>query len=191
MGEERAKMTFAQQEVAKLKAIDQIKEYVKHLDDSNVDHSHIDTNDLETIDDVEIARMRLKLLVDRSYYSNSAEEFATMFGRGLEHLFDGDTKVPIIGWKPNYKGFTRTLQTKLAIVRPETAEIMSGIVGSSQSPWMRVMLTVGPSLVMYPALNTKQPARTGLYTNNADSLLTITRNKEIKKLNTELDNIKL
>jgi hypothetical protein len=183
MGKERMKMTYAQQEIEKMQAIDSIKEYIKYLDDLNVDYSHIDTTDLKSIDDVEITRMRLRLLVDRFYYSGAAEEFATMFGKGLEYVFDGDTAIPVLGLKPNYKGFTRTLQNKLSIVRPETAEIMSGFVGKSQSPWMRIFLTIGPSLVMYPALNAKQPTRTG----NTDNIFSIARQKEVKRADLERD----
>lgn len=153
----RSDMTYEEIEMHKIKSIDEIDYYCKYLTSENVNFSHIDTvTRHNSVDEIETTRLRLKLLTDRTYYSSSAEEMVMMLGKTIEHVFDGKTQIPLLGWKPNYTGYSRTLQVKIPSVRPELAEVMSNIVDDKGLGNIgKIAMKLLPSFLMYPSVHQK------------------------------------
>lgn len=187
-GRNRADMTYEEIETHKIKSIDEIDNYCRYLTSENVNFSHIDTvTRHNTVDEIETTRLRLKLLTDRTYYSSSAEEMVMMLGKTVEHVFDGKTQIPILGWKPNYTGYSRTLQVKIPSVRPELAEVMSNIVDDKGLGNVgKIAMKLLPSFLMYPSVHQKvsnsiaNDPRVGSGGNIGESLTSIRQESQAK-----------
>jgi hypothetical protein len=82
----------------------------------------------------------------------------------VESVFDGETEIPVLGWKPDYTGYRNTVQTKLMRMRFETSQIVaSAVQGYDMGPTSRILLELIPSLLLYPSQNRRAVATPGLY----------------------------
>jgi len=109
---------------------------------------------MEEIDSV-LGFLRLKN--DRNRYASLAEELVVSIAEGVESTLDGETEIPLVGWKPDYTGYGQVVQSKLRRMRFETSQIVGEVLESLHvGPIARVFIELLPSFFLYPRLQAKQ-----------------------------------
>jgi hypothetical protein len=116
---------------------------------------------MEEIDGV-LAVLRLRN--DRNRYSSLAEEIFVGGAEMLETVCDGTRAMPIIGWKPDYTGYSQTVAVKLHRMRFETAQVVGTIIEKFRiGSAARIVLELLPSIFLYPRQQKRQRGTPGLY----------------------------
>ncbi len=116
---------------------------------------------MEEIDGV-LAVLRLRN--DRNRYSSLAEEIFVGGAEMLETVCDGTRAMPIIGWKPDYTGYSQTVAVKLHRMRFETAQVVGTIIEKFRiGSVARIVLELLPSIFLYPRQQKRQRGTPGLY----------------------------
>lgn len=149
----------------KLSKIEQISQLRMTLEEEGINCNNIaqptlDTN-LEQIDSI-LNILRLKN--DRNRYSTLAEEIILGVAEGIETIFDGSRKVPIVNWQPDYRGYHSTVNIKLHRMRFETSQVVGSVIEKYEiSPTMRIIMELLPSFFLYPRQQSKQKNTPGLH----------------------------
>ncbi len=130
------------------------------LQDQNIDVRDVPTPCIDTpIEEVDAILNLLLRKNNRYRYSSLAEEFICAGAEIIESVFDGSRPVPLIGIKPDYTGFSSSVQVKVHRIRFETSELVGSIVEKHNlSPFTRIMMELLPSLALYPRIRSKQKA---------------------------------
>ena len=98
----------------KASKIEQIASIKMALAEEGIDTAMIATplmsSSMEEID----STLNLLLMKNNRYrYSSLAEEVISAGAEILESVFDGSRKVPVLGWSPDYTGYSSTVNVKL------------------------------------------------------------------------------
>jgi hypothetical protein len=105
----------------------------------------------------------LRLKNDRNRYSSLAEEVMLGGAEGIETVFDGSRAVPILGWRPDYTGYSATMNCKLHRMRFETSSVVGNIIEKYDvGPTARIFMELLPSFFLYPRTMRKQSGAPGL-----------------------------
>jgi len=105
----------------------------------------------------------LRLKNDRNRCATVAEEILLGVGEIFESVFDGTREIPILGMKPDYTGFTGTLNVKLHRMRYETSQVVGDAIQRHRlGPLSRIALELLPSFALYPRQRKRQRGRPGL-----------------------------
>jgi hypothetical protein len=98
---------------------------------------------------------------NRYRYASLAEEVISAGAEVLESVLDGNRTIPIVGWKPDYTGYSSTVNVKLHRLRFDTSQIVGDIIEKHNiSPFSRILMELGPSLLLYPKIRQKQKTAT-------------------------------
>ena len=90
-----------------------------------------------------------------------AEEVISAGAEILEGVFDGNREVPIFKIKPDYTGYSSTVNVKLHRLRFDTSQIVGDIVEKHNvSPFTRIMMELVPGLLLYPRIRSKMKTTT-------------------------------
>ena len=150
---------------AKVAKLEEIAALTQILKDDRVDVSGIShPSTASSLEDIESALRALRLKNDRNRFTSLGEELMMGAAEFVESVFDGETEIPVLGWKPDYTGYRNTVQAKLMRMRFETSQIVAGAVqGLNMGPTSRILLELIPSLLLYPSQNRRAAATPGLY----------------------------
>src|SRR5208282_4955025 len=100
---------------------------------------------------INVAVNTLEYRNKNNLYGSLANEGFVFFAEILENVFDGTRSIPMLGVKPNYTGFAQHIQLKLNRLKPETAQIVRGIIKKYKiGSTGQIIMTLLPTLVMYP-----------------------------------------
>lgn len=93
----------------------------------------------------------LHLKNERNRFSTLAEELIVGAAEVLETVLDGQTPIPLLGWKPDYTGYHAVVATKLHRARFETSSIVGDAVRSwNMGPGTRLLMELLPGILLYP-----------------------------------------
>lgn len=145
--------------------LDEIAQLTQILKEDRVDVSAVTTVGPDsTTEEINSALRALRLKNNRNRYTSLGEELMMGVAEFIESTFDGDTEIPVLGWRPDYTGYRNTVQTKLMRMRFETSQLVGGIVQQyNMGPVSRIILELLPSLLLYPSQNRRSIASPGLY----------------------------
>jgi len=136
-------------EDAKANMVEEI-DYLRHaLTESGqtVIAANIVTTD-SSYEEIEGTLKLLRRMSDRVKYSTMAEELLMVGVTGIEYVFDGSRE--IFGFKPDMRGWSTVVNTKLARMRYSTSEIMANFVqDNGVSPLTCVIIELLPSALLY------------------------------------------
>lgn len=151
---------------AKNAKLEQIAQLRISLDEEGVDCKNIPVPTVDsTNDEIDAALSFLQLKHDRIRYSTLAEEIIISGVEGLEWVLDGTREIPIVGWRPDYTGYSQVAKLKLYRMRSETSQIASRFIGDNRiSPAVRIGMELLPSFLMYPRTQKKQRGSPGIQT---------------------------
>jgi hypothetical protein len=179
----------------KLSKIEQISQLRMTLEEEGINCNNIKQPNLDTpLDEIDSILNILRLKNDRNRYSTIAEELILGMAEGIETVFDGTRKVPILNWSPDYRGYHSTVNIKLHRMRFETSQVVGSVIEKYNiSPSMRILMELLPSFFLYPRQQSKQKNTPGLHSDPkiGDARLAYASIKEMedKKRNEELENI--
>lgn len=191
IGEEREKIRDSK--ASKLEQIGQLR---LTLEDEGIDCSSVTKPNMDSpMDEIDAVINILRLKNDRNRYSTIAEEVILGIAEGIETVFDGSRRIPILGWRPDYTGYHNTVNVKLHRMRFETSQVVGSIIekhkiGSSA----RIALELLPSFLLYPRQQKMQKKMPGLYDDNKindarSAFNTIRKSEERQSLYDDLDKI--
>jgi hypothetical protein len=163
VGEEREKIRDSK--ASKLEQIGQLR---ITLEDEGIDCSSVTKPNMDSpMDEIDAVINILRLKNDRNRYSTIAEEVILGIAEGIETVFDGSRRIPLLGWRPDYTGYHNTVNVKLHRMRFETSQVVGSIIekhkiGSSA----RIALELLPSFLLYPRQQKMQKKMPSLYEEN-------------------------
>ena len=137
--------------------LEQIASLKMSLEEEGIDTSTIPnvgiSSPIEEIDGI----LNLLLRKNNRYrYSSMAEEVISAGAEILESVFDGTREVPVFKIKPDYTGYSSTVNVKLHRLRFDTSQIVGDIVERHNiSPGSRIMMELLPGLLLYPRVRSK------------------------------------
>lgn len=179
----------------KASKIEQISQLRMTLEEEGINCDNIaqptSDTDLSQIDSI-LNILRLKN--DRNRYSTLAEEIILGMAEGIETVFDGSRKVPIVNWQPDYRGYHSTVNIKLHRMRFETSQVVGSVIEKYEiSPTMRIIMELLPSFFLYPRQQSKQKSTPGLHSdpriNDASLAFASIAEMDGRKKTEELSNI--
>ena len=130
------------------------------MDCSGINMPTIESSAEEINSTLEILRMKN----DRSRYSSFAEEILVGGAELIGTVLDGERKIPIVGWQPDYTDYHNTVAVKMHRMRDETSQMVENITRKLDiGPCARIMMELVPSLVLYPHQQRKQKCAPGLF----------------------------
>ena len=150
----------------KLSKIEQISQLKMTLEEEGISCDNIIQPNIESsLEQIDAVLNILRLKNDRNRYSTLAEEIILGMAEGIETIFDGNRKVPVVNWQPDYRGYHSTVNIKLHRMRFETSQVVGGIIDKYEiSPIMRIIMELLPSFFLYPRQQSKQRSSPGLHT---------------------------
>ena len=149
---------------AKASKLEQIGQLRMTLEEEGVDCSSVSSPSSESpMAEIDSVLNILRLKNDRNRYSSLAEEVVLGVAEGIETVFDGTRSVPVLGWRPDYTGYSSTVNSKLHRMRFETSQVVGNIIERYNiGPTARIIMELLPSLFLYPRLQKKQRGEPGL-----------------------------
>ena len=155
----------ARVEDLKANKLEQIGQLRAALEEEGIDTKSIENPSADSpMEKIEGVLHILRLKNDRNRYSSLAEEVIIGVAEGAESVFDGSRTIPVLGWKPDYTGYSNTVNCKLHRMRFETAQIVGNIIEKYQiGPAARIVLELLPSFFLFPRQNRKQRGSPGLH----------------------------
>ena len=165
-GETRTTFGVERERLQDLKAskLEQIGQLRMTLEDEGIDCGSVGNPKSDSpIEEVDSVLNILRLKNDRNRYSSLAEEVILGVAEGIETVFDGTRKIPIVDWTPDYTGYHNTVNIKLHRMRFETSQVVGNIIekfniGSTS----RILMELLPSFFLYPRAQKKQRGSPGL-----------------------------
>jgi hypothetical protein len=150
----------------KASKLEQIGQLRMNLEEEGLDCSGLRTLTSESsIDEIDSVLNQLRLRNDRSRYASLGEEVIIGAAEGLATVFNGQRTIPLLGIRPNYKGYATTVAVKLHRMRFETSQVVGELIKKHQvGPVSRMFLELLPSLFLYPRNNQARGAEEGLET---------------------------
>ena len=148
----------------KEKALAQIKRLITSIENDGMDCSEIIIpNSDSDIEDIENVLQRLKIINDSSQCTTIAEEILMGAANALEYVFDGEVALPGTNIKPNYTGYSRTLQVKLQNMKYDTSEIVNEFVERNNVGSIgKLFFALAPGFLMYPKVNNSSKTSTSI-----------------------------
>lgn len=149
-------LSYHQVRERKQKALTKIKQLMGSLDSEGINYSSIGRIPDESADlkDIESVMHHLMMINDNSKCNSIFNEILLNGAQALEFVFDGNTAIPGTSWKPNYTGYSSTLNVKLSQLQYETSEVVGTFIEQNNlGAFTKLALTLLPSLVFYPKLN--------------------------------------
>jgi len=148
----------------KANKLEQVAQLRESLADDGIKTDMIGNPSMNSpMEEIDMVLRTLRLKNDRNRCASLAEEVIVGCAEGLEYVFDGSQKIPILGWQPDYTGYSNTVMVKLHRMRYDTAQVVSEIIERNNlGSMMRVALELGPSLLLYPRQRQHQRQRPGL-----------------------------
>jgi hypothetical protein len=145
----------------KLEEIDQLRASLKEqeIDCKSVGNptSESDIAQIDAVLDI------LRLKNDRNRYSSVAEELILGGAEFVETVLDGSRAIPILGWRPDYTGYSATVNAKLHRMRYETSQIVGNVIKKyNVGHAARMGIELLPSFFLYPRQQRKQQGTPGL-----------------------------
>lgn len=149
----------------KANKLEQIGQLRMTLEEEGIDTKSVGNPTPDSpMDEVDSVLNILRLKNDRNRYSSLAEEVVLGLAEGVETVFDGTRKIPVLGWKPDYTGYHATVNCKLHRMRFETSQIVGNIIEKyNVGPMGRIILELLPSFFLYPRQVKKQKGTPGLH----------------------------
>jgi hypothetical protein len=137
----------------KLERITQICQILK--EDSKTDLADIpDLTSRSPMEEIDAVLRRLELRLGRTRYASIAEEVIVGVAGLIEDTFDGERTLPVVGWAPDYTGYSRNVRVKMRRLRPVTSDVVRDAIESvNPSAFTRIMIELLPSFLMYPHSN--------------------------------------
>jgi hypothetical protein len=147
IGEEKERLR--DNKASKLEQIGQLR---MALEDEGIDCTSVTKPSMDSsIDEIDGVLNILRLKNDRNRYSTLAEEIILGVAEGIETVFNGTRRIPILGWRPDYTGYHNTVNVKLHRMRFETSQVVGSIIEKRKiSPTARIALELLPSFLLYP-----------------------------------------
>ena len=147
IGEEKERLR--DNKASKLEQIGQLR---MALEDEGIDCTSVTKPNMDSsIDEIDGVLNILRLKNDRNRYSTLAEEIILGVAEGIETVFNGTRRIPILGWRPDYTGYHNTVNVKLHRMRFETSQVVGSIIEKRKiSPTARIALELLPSFLLYP-----------------------------------------
>lgn len=144
----------------KSRIIEQIKSITKEMESNGI---HCEKYELSINMQAQELESILRALLNK-HDSDRATDFFSEVAAGaaglVEEIFDGSRKIPLLNIRPNYTGYTHTLQDKLLRMKYDISGVVNGgIKQLNISPLTRIGLELLPSFLMYPKMNS-------MYNNN-------------------------
>lgn len=138
--------------------LEQIASLKMSLEEEGIDTAAIPTPAISApIEDVDGVLNLLLRKNNRYRYSSLAEEVISAGAEILESVFDGTRSIPVFNIKPDYTGYSNTVNVKLHRLRFDTSQIVGDIVEKHNvSPFTRIMMELVPGLLLYPKIRQKQ-----------------------------------
>jgi hypothetical protein len=165
-GETRTPSGVERERVADLRAskLEQIAQLRLLLEEEGLDCSNVvmprDDAALEEVDSV-LNILRLKN--DRNRCSTLAEEVIMGGAELVETVLDGSHEIPLVGWRPDYTGYSSTVAVKVHRMRFETSQLVGNIVQQMNvGPTWRIIMELLPGFLLYPKQQRKMRGRPGL-----------------------------
>jgi hypothetical protein len=142
----------------KLQAIEQISQLRQALKEEGVDCSAIPVPTLtSSTEEIMAALDTLRTRNYRSRCASFAEEIMMGLAELVETVFDGTVELPVLGWKPDYRGYSATMNLKLHQARYDTSEVVGNIFrAAGMGPATRLAMELAPSFLLYPAQNRRE-----------------------------------
>ena len=134
---------------SRLEQIDQLRSVlVENGTDCSAISAPTQESSMEEINTV-LRILQIKNDLDRG--CSFAEDVILGAAEGMGAVFDGKTRIPIVGWKPDYTGYHNTVSVKLARMRPQMADVMNTVIRRMDlGPLTRMLFELLPSLFLYP-----------------------------------------
>lgn len=116
-----------------------------------------------SMEEVDSVLNTLRLKNDRNRYSSLAEELILGAAQVVETVFDGQRVVPVLGLRPDYTGYSATVNAKLHRMRFETSQVVGDIINRHNvGPTMRIVMELLPGFFLYPKTQSYQRRAPGL-----------------------------
>ena len=157
-------LNFHEIQCKKEKALAQIKRLITSIENDGMDCSEIIVpNSDSNLEDIEKVLQRLKIINDASQCTTIAEEILMGAANALEYVFDGEIAIPGTNIKPNYVGYSRTLQVKLQNMKYDTSEIVNEFVERNNVGSIgKLFFALAPGFLMYPKVNNSSKNSTSI-----------------------------
>lgn len=151
----------------KTNKIEQISNIVSTLDEEGMDISSIKIPSIDApIEEIDSVLSLVSMKLNRTRYSSIFEELVIGGAEFMESKLNGTVAIPPFGWKPDYTGYSNTVNVKLHRMRCETSQIVGNAVeGMGLSSTSRILLELLPSLLLYPKTNAKHKKSADSYMN--------------------------
>jgi hypothetical protein len=148
----------------KANKLEQIAQLRETLSDDGITTDKVGNPSMNSpMEEIDMVLRTLRMKNDRNRCASLAEEVILGGAEMMEFVFDGSQEIPVVGWRPDYTGYSNTVNVKLHRMRYETASVVSSIIEQySLSPLSRVLLELVPSLILYPRQQQQQRRRPGL-----------------------------
>jgi hypothetical protein len=149
----------------KASKLEQIGQLRMALEDEGIDCTSVTKPNIDSpLDEIDGVLNILRLKNDRNRYSTIAEEIILGVAEGIETVFNGTRRIPILGWRPDYTGYHNTVNVKLHRMRFETSQVVGSIIERRKiSPTARIALELLPSFLLYPRQQKMQKNTQSLY----------------------------
>ena len=172
IGEEKEKII--DNKASKLEQIGQLK---LSLEEEGIDCSSVSNPNMDSpITEIDGVLNILRLKNDRNRYSTIAEEIILGIAEGIETVFDGSRRIPILGWRPDYTGYHNTVNVKLHRMRFETSQVVGSIIEARKiNAPSRIALELLPSFLLYPRQQKLQKSTQSLYDGYSSNKITDAR----------------
>lgn len=146
----------------KANKLEQIASLKMSLEEEGIDTTPIPNPSISApIEEVDGVLNLLLRKNNRYRYASLAEEVISAGAEVLESVLDGNRTIPIVGWRPDYTGYSSTVNVKLHRLRFDTSQIVGDIIEKHNiSPFSRILMELGPSLLLYPKIRQKQKTAT-------------------------------
>lgn len=166
----------------KANKLEQIASLKMSLEEEGIDTSAIPNPSISApIEEVDGVLNLLLRKNNRYRYASLAEEVISAGAEVLESVLDGNRTIPLLNWKPDYTGYSSTVNVKLHRLRFDTSQIVGDIIEKHNiSPFSRILMELGPSLLLYPKIRQKQKTATAvssLSSNNSNKAFNHIRDK--------------
>jgi hypothetical protein len=150
----------------KASKLEQISQLRMNLEEEGLDCSGLRPLTSESsIDEIDSVLNQLRLRNDRSRYASLGEEIIIGGAEALASVFNGQRAIPLLGIRPNYKGYGTTVAVKLHRMRYETSQVVGEVIQKYQvGPVARILLELLPGFFLYPRQNQARGAEGGLET---------------------------
>lgn len=165
--ETRTSFGIERERVQDVKAskLEQIGQLRLALEEDGIDCTAVGNPTMEsTMTEIDSVLNILRLKNDRNRYSSLAEEVLLGGAEAIETVLDGTRAIPLIGWKPDYRGYHNTLNVKLHRMRYETSSLVGSIIQKHNiGSTARILMEILPSFFLYPRQQRRQRGSPGLH----------------------------